>query len=73
MQVFLFSGFSKKRDSTARPDILHPAKKVDVTLKPREGVSFQNPSIEITSNTYPEYNYAYIPALLFRASVKPAQ
>lgn len=63
MQVYLFSGFAKKRDSTARPDIEHPDKTVDVTLKPRAGVSYQNPSIEITSGTYPAYNYAYIPAL----------
>ena len=63
MQVYLFSGFSKKRDSTAQPDILHPTKTVDVTLKPRAGVSYQNPAIEISSDTYPAYNYAYIPSL----------
>lgn len=71
MEVKLFSGFAKRKDSTKRPDINNPTTTVNVALKVE--TSYINPAIEITSESYPVYTYAYITELnryYFVASTK---
>lgn len=61
MQVYLYSGFSKRLDETKRPDLAHPSKITDILFK--RMTSYKNPVYTLASDTYPAYNYAYFPAV----------
>lgn len=61
MELLLFKNFSKKLDSTARPNLAAPDKKCNVELK--QNTSYKSPVFTISDESYPQYSYAYITEL----------